>query len=161
MPRWLLWQGEVSQSAWYRPWFGCTPLKPVLLLSDLMRSCSCTGSRTGRGEVELGCLFRGVEGAEVSATAGWCVALSLVPAMVWMHSLVASTAPVRPDELLGFGHAGRLFFPQHRLLLSRLRPARCRATRLTRLASRLRSPDFGLYARVVYVASTSKKLIRW
>ena len=36
--------------------------------------------------------------AKVVVVAGRCVALSLVPALVWMHSLEACTAPVRPDE---------------------------------------------------------------
>ena len=49
-------------------------------------------------QVRLSSLLWGAEVAEVVATAGWCVALSLEPALVWMHSPVACAAPVRPDE---------------------------------------------------------------
>ena len=49
-------------------------------------------------QVRLSCLLWGAEAVEVFAVAGCCGALSLVPALVWMHPLEACTAPVRPDE---------------------------------------------------------------
>jgi hypothetical protein len=50
-------------------------------------------------QVRLGCLqIWGFEGAEVVLGAGCCVACSLVPASVSMHTLVPSRAPVRVHE---------------------------------------------------------------
>ena len=40
-------------------------------------------------QVRLGCLLWGAEGAEVVVVAGWCLALSLEPAMVWKYPLEA------------------------------------------------------------------------
>ena len=49
-------------------------------------------------QIRLGCILSGVEGAKVDVVAGWCVAVSLVPALVWMHSLEASSVFFRLDE---------------------------------------------------------------
>ena len=102
-------------------------------------------------QVELGCLLWGAEAAKVVEAAGWCVALSLVPALVWSHSLVASTALVRRDQLLGSVHADNPSAPE---FFSTSPTVQLRAGRAA-------SWDFGLYARALYVASTSKKLIHW
>ena len=51
-------------------------------------------------QVRLGSLLWGAEAAEAVVVAGWCVAYSLVPALVLLYSLEATHAPLRPDQLL-------------------------------------------------------------
>ena len=58
-------------------------------------------------QVRLSCLLWSAEAAEVVVLAGWCVAYSLVPAPVWMHSREACSAPVRPDEKVLLHFEGR------------------------------------------------------
>jgi hypothetical protein len=49
-------------------------------------------------QVFLSCLLWGAEGAKVVVAATCCVALSLVPALVWINTLEAGPISVRPHE---------------------------------------------------------------
>jgi hypothetical protein len=49
-------------------------------------------------QVRLSCLLWGAEGAEVVPVAGGCLARSLVPALLWTHTLESSRGLVRPHE---------------------------------------------------------------
>jgi hypothetical protein len=115
-------------------------------------------------QVRLSCLLRGAEVAEVVVVAGCCVALSLVPALHWTHTLESCQVTVRPHEkvflhLAGWGSLLLQFLRVVRLPVLQVRLS-CRRQARTRRECRFASPDFQTSNQRILGDTTSKPAMR-